>query len=399
MITWQEAQEIVAAHVRPLETESRHLAEAAGYCLAEEIRADRDFPPTDRSAMDGFAVRASDTASAPCFLPLLGEARAGRPYQGRPIADGCVRILTGAVVPDGADTIIRQENAVEENDGIKLEQAVKANLDIRKSGEEAGKGEVFGLPFSILEPVLVSLAAATGRESLKVYRQPEISVICTGSELTEPSAPVSPEKIRDSNGPLLTATFKRTFSSAPSCLLVEDEQKTVENALSQALEKHDAVILTGGVSVGKYDYVSAAVKNLGAKVHFHGVAIKPGKPQLYATIGDKQIFGLPGNPLAVLAGLHLFVLPALRRLAGYPPEKSKKKERLPVLCSARCRGKRTELRLGRRHDTPEGGQIEILDSRGSADLVAAAKADCFVILEPGQELNKYEAAELIPWLT
>lgn len=381
MISTQDALKIILQKTRPQGTQSIPLARAGGYCLASDMRADRDLPPTHRAAMDGYALRAADVQDLPAGLALIGEAAAGSTGSSKVTAGTCVSIFTGAVVPPGADAVAKVEQTQEAHDVVTVQEPVKMGDNIRKRGEETKKGSTVLAKGTVLGPVQIGLCAAVGKAVLQVYRRPRVAVICTGSELVKPEGPVKPWQIRDSNGPALCAALANAFCDKPFYRIVQDSEAALRRTLKTALRSRDIVLLSGGVSVGRYDLVPQIVKAVGARVQFHKVAIKPGKPLLYATIGRNQhIFGLPGNPLSVLNGFHEFVLPAIRRLSGFSVKGCRPSNRLPLAETVTPKGKRMEHILVRAVQTETGPHVAPVLSHGSADLLAAAQADGVVIL-------------------
>jgi len=381
LITPKKALEIVLGNVRPLEATRRPLDEAVGWCLAEEVRADRDSPPTDRSAMDGYAVRCADIAGGGGKLRLVGEVAAGSAKRPKVSAGTCVSILTGARVPAGADAVVKVEETRQEGGEVVFLTSAKSGANIRKRGEEVRKGQVVLSKGTVLDAVQIGLCASVGKAFVRVHRRPRCAILSTGEELCEPEESVRAHQLRDANGPALCAALRARGYLDVSRRIVPDAPDVLASALKAASEECDAVILSGGVSVGKYDFVPEALRRLGAIVQFHGVAMKPGKPQLYATLGDAcHVFGLPGNPLSVLTGLHEIVLPALRRMSGVPVESSLPSLRVPLAKNLSVKGSRANFVLARLERTRNGSQVKAVKSRGSADLASGAKADGMIVV-------------------
>ncbi len=395
----KEALRIVLEKVRPLQLVTRPLAEAVGYCLARDVRADRDLPPTDRSAMDGYAVRSGDVRLCPCRLELVGEVSAGSGARPTVRRGQCSGILTGAVVPPGTDAVVKVEETREADGFVNILRPARRGLNIRRRAENASKGTVVLPKGTVLGPAQIALAATVGLTTVKVRRMPIVAVLSTGQELRTAGQKVRPYQLRDANGPSLVAALGIAGCRDAVCRIVPDDPDVMVEELDAALAAHDVVVITGGVSVGKYDFVPQAIKRCGATVHFHGVAIKPGKPQLYATLrGNRHLFGLPGNPLSALAGFHLFVLPALRRLMGVDANRCRPFVYLPLTRGVRVTRKRTELILARLASGRGAKGLVPLTSRGSADLISAAGADG-VFLLPGdvKQIPKGALVEFIPW--
>ncbi len=399
MITIEKAFEIILGHIRPLKIERRVLDEALGCCLGGDIRADRDLPPTDRSAMDGYAVRAKDLVKDPRSLRLVGEVSAGSAELPSVRVGTCVTILTGASIPPGADTVVKVEET-EEHDGlVTFLSAAKKGANIRWRSEEVTKGQIVLHKGAVLNAAQIGLCASVGKAAVRVYGRPDVAVLCTGEELRGPGEKVGPHQLRNSNGPALLAGLNAAGIRNIAHEIVPDDPKVLAKRLTRAAAKHNVVILTGGVSVGKYDYVLEAVKAIGGKVRFHGIAMKPGRPQLYATLrGNRHIFGLPGNPLSVLTGFYELVLPAIRRLSGFDEASCREVLHLPLVRSVRSKGRRATFLLGELVWSKSGLRVKPVKSCGSADLAAGAKADG-VLLVPRNE-REIPAGELVrftPW--
>ena len=381
MISPPKAYDIVQKRTHPLPVQSLALVHAPGHCLARDIRADRDLPPTDRSAMDGYAVRAEDVARFSGKLTLVGEAAAGS-VSAPPVGVGkCVSIYTGAVVPKGANTVVKVEDTDKAGDIVTVLKPVKKGANIRKRGEETAKGGVILTKGEKLDAGQIGLCASVGKTRLSVYCRPRVAVISTGTEIVDPEESAKPWQIRDSNGPTLCAALKAFSCDKIYYRIVRDNMAALRRSLGYALKKRDVVLLSGGVSVGRYDLVPQILQEIGARIHFHKVAIKPGKPVLYATIGKNQhIFGLPGNPLSALNAFHEFVLPAIRCLSGLGKEHCRPSVYLPLGETLTPKGNRLEHILVKVRPNETGPLLVPIRNRGSADLVTAIQADGVALL-------------------
>jgi molybdopterin molybdotransferase len=395
----KKALALILGRVRPLRPAPMPLERATGLCLAQDVRADRDMPPADRSAMDGYAVRAADLATTPRSLRLVGEIAAGSAARPRVRPGTCARILTGASVPPGADTVVPVEETAEDGDLVTILAAGAIGSHIRRRGEERRKGDVLVGRGTMLGPVQVGLCAAAGRGRVAAIPLPRVTVLCTGEELRRPGQSVGTHELRDSNGPALVAALRGAAGIVAENSLVSDDPEATASAIRRALRDHEVVLLTGGVSVGKYDFVPQALARIGATVRFHGVNMKPGRPLLYATgTGGRHIFGLPGNPLSVLTGFYEFVLPALRRLSGMAPEACQSSLRVRLAGRriegderVRCVPARLQWGAGAPRATP-------LRFQGSADLAAANLADGVVIVPAGRAgARPGDGVEFRPW--
>ena len=393
------ASNIILDSVRSCGAARTPLKKSPGLILARPVRADRDMPPTDRSAMDGYAVRSADLAECPCELELVGEVAAGSANRPRVRPGTCVGILTGAAVPPGADAVVKVEDTVETDGVVRFRTKATRGANIRKRGEEVRKGEVVLEGGIVLGAAQIGVCASMGKAIVSAYGLPRVAVLCTGRELRTTEERVGRHQLRDSNGPALVAALGAAGVGKVHHRLVTDDPKLLTRTLGSAVARYDIVLVTGGVSVGKYDYVAGAVEAVGAKIRFHGVAMKPGKPLLYATLsGNRHIFGLPGNPLSVLTGFHEFVLPAIRRMSGASVEACSRSFRVRLAAAARSKGDRTHYVLVRLTRSADGLLARPVESAGSADLIAGAQADG-VIAGP-RNTRKIPAGEMVtftPW--
>ncbi len=385
MVDPDHAWNTIVSSVKPLPAAARAYSRCLNYYLAQPVLADRDIPAADRSAMDGFAVRAGDLAAAPATLRVVGEVSAGSAAQPALAAGECVRIFTGANIPPAADAVVMLEDTeAMADDTVTILSPVAQGRHILRRGENARQGMVL-LPRGFrFDAVALSVCAAVGCVEPEVHARPRIAVITTGAELKPPGATVGVHEIRDSNGPLLVAAVAEHGFGSAAWVCVTDDRAKLLRALRQALENSDVILITGGVSVGKYDLVPDVIKEAGGTIHYHGIAMKPGKPQLFATAGaHRSIFGLPGNPLSVLTGFHEFVLPAMRYLAGCPEAGCRRLLRLPLVSAVTTKGRQWNYLLGRLVLAPGGTAVEPVPNAGSADFVAGSKAHGTIIVPLG----------------
>ncbi|MFB3890566.1 MAG: gephyrin-like molybdotransferase Glp [Phycisphaerae bacterium] len=394
LISPDEALRIVLRHARPLAARRVALAEAAGRWLAEDIRADRDQPPADRSAMDGYAVIAADLKRPPAALRLVGEVAAGSAARMRVRTGTCAAILTGGNVPPGADTVVPIEQTHREGPDVVFSQAAPRGDNIRLRGEEARRGASLLACGTRLGPAEIGVCAMAGACRPKVHRLPKVAVLVTGAEVRDVAQSVAAHQLRDSNGPALLAALARNGFADATRAIVPDDPAAIAAALKAALRRADVAIVTGGVSVGTYDFVPEAIERIGGRLRFHGVRMKPGQPQLYATLGPaRHIFGLPGNPVSVLTGFAELALPALRRLAGAPKDACRPSIRLPLAEEARSKGKRAYFALARIVRMDSGPAVAMVRSAGSADIIAASRADGVIVIPMG--VKRIAAGEFV----
>jgi molybdopterin molybdotransferase len=324
MIPVSQAEKIILDLVRhSIETESIDLTQATGRILAIEIASQLDFPHWDNSAMDGYAVKFADVRSStpkhPITLEVVEEIPAGYQPQ-REIQSGeAARIFTGAIVPQGADTIVMQEHTqVAQKKFVKIQIAPTAKAFIRYRGEYARIGDPLLAVGTVLNPPEIAILAATGCSQVTVYRLPRVAILSTGDELVAPTTDLQPGQIVDSNQYAIAA-FVHQAGGIPICMgIVPDDRAKLTAAMSEAIASADLVISTGGVSVGDYDYVEEILAELGGDIQIRSVAIKPGKPLTVAKFPTCTYFGLPGNPVSALVSCWRFVQPAIDKLAGVP---------------------------------------------------------------------------------
>jgi len=406
MIDAEQAWQCVLEQTRPNVPERRPLPEALHHYLAAPIRADRDLPACDRSAMDGYAVRAEDLFAVPAVLRVVGEVAAGSPEKPAVAAGECVRIFTGANIPPDADTVVMVEETEPEkgrtdDERVQFLRPVTKGQHIFRRAENASAGDILISEGTHLNPVHIGLCATVGCERPEVHRRPRVAILTTGAELKKAGESVNEYEIRDSNGPMLAAAFAANHVPCTAQESAPDDVNALRDTLDRLLSVSDVVIITGGVSVGKYDLVPDVIQRAGGKILYHGVLIKPGRPQLFALFpADRYVFGLPGNPLSVMTGLQEFALPALRRLAGCPPDLCRPLLQLPLVREVHTKGKRQQYVLGRLARGGDTTGVDPIPSVGSADLVAAGRADGAIIVPIGvKQLAAGTMVDFRPWET
>jgi molybdopterin molybdotransferase len=328
LIEIEEARRMVLERVGRLSIEPVALGSALGRVLSEDVTSDDAVPGFDNSAMDGYAVRAADTAEAtaerPVPLVLIDESRAGHPARSRLAAGTAIAISTGAMVPDGADAVVRVEDTDGSRDGaVKVGAAVEPGRNIRRAGEDIAPGERVLGSGAVLGPAEIGVLASVGRDRIACTRRPRVAVLTTGDELQEPGEAPRAGGVRNSNAHALAALVERAGAELAFAEIVRDDAAATEAALDRALAA-DIAIISGGVSVGEHDHVRPALERLGVEQVFWGVALRPGKPTFFglaprqpaAGPGRRLVFGLPGNPVSAIVTFHLFVRPAIRTMLG-----------------------------------------------------------------------------------
>jgi molybdopterin molybdotransferase len=374
-----EALAALLSQLRPVSDDRVPCLEAAGRVLAQPITADRDSPPCDNSAMDGYAVRLADVR--PEAMTVAGEVSIGCPPPVLPMGQA-LRIVTGAPLPAGAEAVIRREDVEEQGSKIIVRPGIQLQpgQHIRRQGENVRQGETVLAAGRVLDAAAMTAATTFGAARLRVYRQVRVAVIVTGNELRPPESPVSPWELRDSNGPALGAMLSGLPWLAPPRLLrAKDDFMAITHVLEQCLADCDAVLLTGGVSMGQHDHVPDAVAAAGGKVVFRRLPIRPGHPLLAAVTDDgRAILGLPGNPVSVMVTARRFAAAVLRRLAGIADPAAPR----PVVMLSNPDTSELPLWWFRPVRLVATGRVELLRGRGSADIVTAAISDGFVEIPP-----------------
>jgi molybdopterin molybdotransferase len=393
MIAVEKALEIVLSRVSTLPAEEIDFTDAPGRILREDVAADTDLPPFRRSAVDGYAVRAEDTASLPARLRLVGSVPAGTYPDFRVGPGETASIMTGAPVPEGADAVQMVEESREEETGVVLLSSVSPGQNVAPRGAEVIRGEVVLRKGTRLDPAAVAVAATVGRTRLSVGRRPTVSVAATGDELVHPGESPGPGQIRNSNGFSLLAQCRSVGIEASYLGVARDTEASLREFIRTGLGS-DVLLLSGGVSMGRYDLVEKVLEEFGVEILVDAVALKPGKPLVFG-VGDdgKLVFGLPGNPVSTMVTFELFVRTALARLEG---------EENPVRDNLRARIlDRLSNRGPRRAYLPgwlragEGGELvaEPIPTKGSADIVAFSKANALLIVP--EERDRIEPGEWV----
>ena len=310
-----EAREIILAAVRPLGAETVGLRAAGGRILAEEVVSSRLIPPLDNSAMDGFALRAEDVAEVPAELVVVGELPAGR-FPDRKLLPGeAIRILTGAPIPEGADTVVMQEDTERVGDRVTVLRSAPRGENVRDAGSDVRPGTAIAKPGARLRPALIGMLAALGRSQLSVFARPRVAILATGDELVEPDRLTDDGRIVTSNSYGLQAALLEIGAEPVYLGIARDEPDAIADAFRLAL-RCDAVVSTGGVSVGDRDWIKQVLADLGGDMKLWRVRMKPGAPLAFVTVGGRPVFGLPGNPVSTLVTFELFVRPALLAMMG-----------------------------------------------------------------------------------
>lgn len=401
MLLVSEAEAIILKEVQPFgqsEIERLDLWEATGRIVAVPITSPLDFPHWDNSAMDGYAVRYADvsqcSAENPAILEIIEEIPAGYQPQ-KAIAPGqTARILTGSMMPEGADTIVIQENT--QRDGTRVSiftPPSQPQAFVRRRGDYYQAGSPLLAPGTVLYAPEVAVLAAAQCINIPVFRKPRVAILSTGSELVTPDQPLQPGQIVDSNQYALAALIEQAGGIPQMLGIVPDSPEAIQDAIAEAIQMADIVLSSGGVSVGDYDYIDRVLAELGAKIHFRKVAVKPGKPLTFATFTPQTshaqrsvlYFGLPGNPVSALVTCWRFVLPALKKCSGiatgWEPKFLSAKSRHPL----KSDGQRETYLWGRLACVNQQYEFELASgSHSSGNLINLAQTNALAVLPVGQ---------------
>ena len=387
-----EALERILAKVQTLDAAPTELLDALGATLGADVVATGDVPPFRNSAMDGYAVIGADVADVPATLRVVGDIAAGA-VPSRPIVRGeAMRIMTGAPMPDGADTIVRVEDTDNGTSAVLIRAATRVGTSVRAAGEDLRQGETVLTRGTVLRAAEIGVLATIGSKTVSVIRRPRVAVLSTGDELVDLDDPLRPGQIRDANRYSLSAAARAAGATPVPLGIVRDTAEELRRALREAASKADVIVTSGGVSVGDHDHVKPVVDELGS-MDFWSIAIRPGRPLAFGQIDGTLIFGLPGNPVSSLLGFELFVRPALLKMAG---------RRL-------LQRPRVTARLDDTIDTPPGlrffargiydpatSTVRSTGPQGSGILRSMALANCFIdIPDTVQHVGRGESVTVI----
>ncbi len=401
VLSFEEARrrvEEAAAQVRPPEAELCELLLCGGRVLAETVIADRDFPPFARATRDGFAVRAADVARVPARLALIGEIRAGGPPPSLEIQPRqCVEIMTGAPVPATADAVVMVEFTACSGDDIEIQRSVATGENIVPAGAEGRVGEVLLRSGTRLTPAAIAVAGSCGRHELKVFRRPQVAILSTGDELVDVAAEPGPNQIRNSNSYSLAAQVQAAGGIPVVLPIAPDELRQLRNLVQEGLAA-DLLLLSGGVSMGKYDLVEQVLAELGAEFRFTGAQIQPGRPVVFGRAPARHgalptyFFGLPGNPVSTMVCFELFARAMVDALGGARQSKMR-------FTQARLKSD-VKVKTGLTRFLPallsgeyERTEVEMVRWQGSGDMAATTRANCYLIVPPDRE--KLAAGDMV----
>ncbi len=403
VLTFEDARRVVEDHAlqqAPGRNEAVDLLHAAGRILAEQISADRDIPPFPRSTRDGYAVRSADVSTLPAKLKLIGEIKAGPPIGSvLPTLNGgeAFSIMTGAPVPQGADAIVMIEYTSLQDDCVEITKKISPGENIVPQGAEAKRGSLLLAKGTKLNESAIALAASVGKSRLNVFVRPRIAVLTTGDELVELDAEIAPTQIRNSNSYSLAVQIRQARAEPVLLAIAPDEPRRLRQLIEQGLQS-DLLIMTGGVSMGRYDLVEQVLAEMQAEFFFTGAKIQPGRPVVFGRIScgagaparegfvpaHKYFFGLPGNPVSTMVTFELFARPMIEALAGMSSHPL-------AFLHARLKSE-IRVKTGLKRFLPavlsgqyEVSQVELVPWQGSGDIAARSRSNCYIVIPPDRE--------------
>jgi molybdopterin molybdotransferase len=381
-----KAREVIARFLEPVTvTERMHVRAALGRVLAADVVSPIDVPAADNSAMDGYAVRFDDLKSdAEVTLKIAGTAFAGAPFSGDMKPGECVRIMTGGVVPKGADTIVMQEHVKATKEQVAIGSGHRKGQNLRRAGEDLKAGSAALRRGQPLRPAEIGLIASLGIPEVEVYRKLRVAFFSTGDELVSIGTAPKEGQIYDSNRYTIHGMLERLGCEVIDMGVVRDDPQLLEEAFQKASTAADVVITSGGVSVGEADFVKALLNKLG-EVVFWKIAMKPGRPLAYGRVGNAHFFGLPGNPVSVMVTFYQFVRDALLKLSGRDPVEPMPTFKVPCTSSLKKAPGRTEFQRGiLTRDAAGAWSVRATGEQGSGILSSMSQANCFIILPTDQ---------------
>jgi molybdenum cofactor synthesis domain-containing protein len=381
-----DAQAHVLAACAPLHPSAVPLADALGLVASVPITAESPVPPFDNSAMDGYAVRAADTVSAPCELTELGTLAAGASTDVVVGAGQALRIMTGAPLPVGADAIVMVELTEPGSSPgtVRIAEAVQLGTSVRRAGSDIAAGDVVLAKGTVLTPGVLGVLASLGASRAPCHRRPRVGVLSTGDELVAPGEPLGPGQIRDANRPMLLALVAQSGCTPVDLGIVGDDRAALVRAISQGVEGCDALVTSGGVSVGDFDLAKVVLDELG-EMRWMQIAIRPAKPFAFGVVGGVPVFGLPGNPVSSLVSFELLARPGLRALMGHAVVHRPKVPALADVPFERDPDGKTHF-VRARSSVEVDGRVHVapVTGQGSHQLASMAGADALVVLPDGR---------------
>ena len=393
MITVDTAIKIVTDNTEILPSKTVHFEESLGFCLAQDVHSDIDMPPFNRSAMDGYAVIAEDTAKVPVELTVIENIAAGSVPKKKILRGQASKIMTGAAVPDGADAVIKFEEteALQSASRVKILKSVSRGSNISKQGEDMRVGQVVLSKNMLVRPQEIGILATVGKSFVEIFSTPTVGIISTGNELVDVASKPSIAQIRNSNSYSLAAQARNLNAEVEIIGIIKDTKDDISSAIRRGLQK-DILILSGGVSMGEYDLVSDVMKDLGIHIYFEKVALRPGKPVIFGRKDKTLIFALPGNPVASFVTFELFVYPAIRKMMGLT-DIHRTTVRAALETEIIVKRRRREYRPAFIRLQNNSWIVSPVEWHGSADLLATTRANCLMVVR--EDVERFIAGQLI----
>ncbi|MCK5586388.1 molybdopterin molybdotransferase MoeA [Candidatus Bipolaricaulota bacterium] len=401
MLSVEDVQERILAGIFAKETETTPILDAGGRVLAEDIIADMSVPPWDNSAMDGFAVQAADIEkagpSSPVILRVIGNLPAGTAPD-RAVGSGeAIRIMTGAPVPPGADTVVRFEDTRSDGDSVEILEAIPMGKNVRRAGEDVQQGELVLRAGMLLRPQEIGMLAVAGRQSVAVIQRPTVALLATGDEVVDAGEPVPPGKIRNINSYTNAAQVRRHGGIPMMLGIVPDDAERIRSTIRRAIaDGADILVTSGGVSVGDYDFVKQILAEEG-EVEFWWINMKPGKPMAFGRIGGIPFFGLPGNPVSAMISFELFVRPAIGKMQGREPRPTRSVRARLLDPIPRKDNRRHYLRV-RLTAAGDGWEATLTGSQGSGILSSLVEADGLAVIPESKSSLEAGTEVEVLWL-
>jgi len=398
MIQYEEALKDILKNASLLPAEKVTVEDSIGRILKEDIYSMLEMPPFDKAAMDGYAVYAQDVKNAPVNLKCIGLIQAGGIFKKKLNRAECVKIMTGAPMPTGAESVIMIEDTLQRGDSVLASKTVKKGENVCFKGEDLKRNQRILAQGTMISSAHVAVLATVGRRFVRAVGKPKVAILNTGGEITQPGAPLGKNKIYNSNGPMLQALLKSDGIEPCFLGIARDEARELKKAVKEGLKK-DVLLISGGVSMGDYDLVPEVLASLGVRKIFHKVNVKPGKPLFFGIKNKTLVFGIPGNPVSNFLSYLIFVRPALYKMMGYLCCKPEFKEGLIE--------KKINTKTGRKHFVlvkieKKENQYSLAPvvSHGSADIIALSKADGFMAVDKGcSTIKKNSKIKFITWKT
>ena len=398
VLSFEDARKVVeqhAARVRQPKADTIDLDASLARILADDIFADRDVPAFPRAMRDGYALRAADLANLPARLKVLGEIKAGGDPSPFPVSSGqAVSIMTGAPAPAGADTVVMVEHTTSDGDFVEVTRGILSGDNIVPAGAEARRGDQLLVSGTCIDEAVIAVADSAGKARIQVYCQPKIAILSTGDELVGLAESPGPNQIRNSNSHSLAAQVRKA-GGMPNILPIAPDEKVRLRALIEEGLGSDLLLLSGGVSVGRYDFVEQVLEELGAELFFTGALIQPGKPVVFGRVGEKYFFGLPGNPVSTMVTFELFARPVLEALTGASPRPLRFLHARLKTAITRKPGLKRFLPATLSGEF-ENAQVELTPWHGSGDLASTARTNCYAVISADRE--EFPAGEWVPVL-